>query len=111
MKGPGITDLDGIPVPANWFTKQVRYLPGGWASSAPINGAGGFYALAAKTSTAVTLTDVTGSVHTYVKKSDGGYTAPAGEYGILALDALGQVTLNDGGTFYVFDAAGQGHAR
>ena len=32
VKGPGITDVDGIPVPANWFTKQVRYLPGGWAS-------------------------------------------------------------------------------
>jgi RHS repeat-associated protein len=106
VKGPGI-DPAGMPVPADWFTKQVRYLPGGWASSAPINGAGGFYTLATKTSASVTLTDVTGSVHTYVKTSDGGYQAPAGEYGILALDGTGQVTLNDGGTVYVFDAAGK----
>lgn len=106
VKGPGI-DPAGIPVPASWFTRSVRYLPGGWASSTPINGVGGFYTLATKTSSAVTLTDVTGSVHTYVKKSDGGYTAPAGEYGILTLDAAGQVSLNDGGTFYTFNAAGK----
>ena len=107
VKGPGITDPDGIPVPASWFTKKVQYLPGGWSNSGPINGSGGFYTLATKTSTTVALTDVTGSVHTYTRKSDGGYTAPNGEYGILALDGAGQVTLNDGGTVYVFDAAGK----
>jgi RHS repeat-associated protein len=107
VKGPGITDPDGIPVPASWLTKKVQYLPGGWSTSGPINGAGGFYTLAKKTSTTVALTDVTGSVHTYTKKSDGGYTAPTGEYGVLALDGAGQVTLNDGGTIYVFDTSGK----
>jgi large repetitive protein len=107
VKGPGITNPDGIPVPANWFTKTVQYLPGGWASSGPINGTGGFYSLATKTDTSVTLTDVTGSVHTYSRKSEGGYTAPPGEYGILSVDATGQVTLDDGGTVYQFDAKGR----
>ncbi len=108
VKGPGISDtVDGMPVPADWFTKTVQYLPGGWTSSSPINGAGGLYTLATKTSTTVTLTDVSGAVHTYTKKSDGGYTAPANEYGILSLDANGQVTLDEGGTIYQFDAAGR----
>jgi RHS repeat-associated protein len=108
VKGPGIADtVNGIPVPADWFTKTVQYLPGGWSNSGPINGAGGFYTLATKTGTTVALTDVTGAVHTYSKKSDGGYTAPANEYGILSLDANGQVTLDDGGTVYQFDAAGR----
>jgi YD repeat-containing protein len=107
VKGPGISDPDGIPVPADWFTKTVQYLPGGWTNSGPINGAGGTYTLATKTSTTVTLTDVTGGVHTYTRKSDGGYTAPANEYGILSLDAAGQITLNEDGTIYQFDAAGR----
>ena len=106
VKGPGIA-AEGAPVPADWLTKKINYLPAGWTSSGPIAGAGGFYALATKNSTSVTLTDVTGSVHTYAKKSDGGYEAPSGEYGILAIDAVGQVTLNDGGTVYAFDAAGK----
>ena len=106
VKGPGLPAA-GIPVPADWFTKTVQYLPGGWINSGPINGAGGFYLLATKTNAAITLTDVTGSVHTFTKKSDGGYAAPAGEYGILALDRSGQVTLNDGGTVYQFDAEGK----
>ena len=106
VKGPGLPAA-GIPVPADWFTKTVQYLPGGWSNSGPINGAGGFYTLATKTSTTVTVTDVTGAVHTYTRKSDGGYTPPAGEYGILSLDAAGQVTLDDGGTVYQFDAAGK----
>ncbi len=106
VKGPGVPAA-GIPVPADWFTKTVQYLPGGWINSGPISGAGGFYLLATKTSAAVTLTDVTGSVHTFTKTSDGGYAAPAGEYGILALDRSGQVTLNDGGTVYQFDAEGK----
>ncbi|MEO5535338.1 MAG: PA14 domain-containing protein [Pseudolysinimonas sp.] len=106
VKGPGITDPDGIPVPATWFTRTVQYLPAGWTNSGPINGSGGFYTLATKTSTTVALTDVTGSVHTYAKKTDGGYTAPAGEYGVLSIDGSGQITLDDGGTICQFSAAG-----
>lgn len=107
VRGPGITDPDGIAVPASWFTKTVQYLPGGWTNSGPVNGAGGFYVSATKTSTSIALTDITGSVHTYSRKSDGGYTAPAGEYGILALDASGQITLDEGGQISQFDAAGR----
>jgi len=107
VKGPGITASDGIPVPASWFTKKVQYLPGGWSNSGPINGSGGFYTLATKTPTTVAVTDVTGSVHTYTRKSDGGYTAPNGEYGVLSLDGTGQVSLNDGGTIYQFNAVGR----
>src|SRR5690606_8795383 len=99
VEGPGLP-VDGIEVPADWFTKQVQYLPGGWVNSGPVNGTGGFYVSATKTSTAVTLTDVTGSVHTYTKKTDGGYTAPTGQHGILALDRDGQVTLEEAGTIY-----------
>ncbi|WP_246140136.1 PA14 domain-containing protein [Protaetiibacter larvae] len=106
VKGPGI-DAAGIPVQADWLTKKVQYLPGGWSGSGPISGAGGFYTLATKTGTSVTLTDVTGSVHSYAAKSGGGYTAPPGEYGVLALDGAGQVTLDEGGTVYQFDAAGK----
>ncbi|MGV3711859.1 PA14 domain-containing protein [Pseudolysinimonas sp.] len=107
VRGPGITDPDGIAVPASWFTKTVQYLPGGWTNSGPVNGAGGFYVSATKTSTSIALTDITGSVHTYSRKSDGGYTAPAGEYGVLALDASGQITLDEGGQLSQFDAAGR----
>ena len=101
------THPNGYPVPASWFTKEIRYLPAGWLSSAPMNGGASFYRLATKTSSSVTLTDVTGSVHIYARKSDGGYVAPQGEFGVLAIDGAGQVTLNDSGTVYVFDAAGK----
>lgn len=106
VKGPGLA-ANGQPVPATWFTKKVSFLPGGWSGSGPINGSGGFYTLATRSDSAVTITDVTGSVHTYTKKSAGGYEAPAGEYGILALDGAGLVTLNDGGTIYQFDGTGK----
>jgi RHS repeat-associated protein len=115
VKGPGIDPVanpNGIPVPPDWFTKKVQALPAGWGSSTPINGTGGFYASAQVTDSAVTITDVTGSVHTYVRTTStgtaNGYQAPAGEYGILALDATGLVTLTDGdGTVYAFDAKGK----
>ena len=106
VKGPGLPAA-GVPVPADWFTKRVQYLPGGWSNSGPIAGAGGAYVSAVKTSSAVTVTDVTGGVHTYTRKSDGGFQAPAGQYGVLALDAAGLVTLNDSGTIYQFDASGK----
>ncbi|MES2171725.1 MAG: PA14 domain-containing protein [Actinomycetota bacterium] len=55
------------------------------------------------------ITDVTGTVHTYTKTPTGagGYTPPTGEYGVLALDAAGLVTLtDDDGTVYSFNARG-----
>jgi RHS repeat-associated protein len=107
VKGPGLPAA-GQPVPADWFTKTVQTLPLGWSASAPINGAGGVYVSAAVTEASVAVTDVTGSVHTYVKKSTGGYTPPVGEYGVLSLDATGLVILtDDGGTVYTFNAQGR----
>jgi RHS repeat-associated protein len=94
-------------VPADWFSTKVQTLPNGWASSTPIAGSGGFYVSAEVNEAAVVLTDATGSVHTYTKTSSGGYTAPTGEYGVLSLDALGQVILTeDDGTVYAFNALG-----
>mgnify|MGYP001043091800 CR=1 FL=1 len=94
-------------VPPDWFSTQVEVLPAGWSTSTPMAGSGGFYSSARVTEASVVLTDLTGSVHTYVKKSSGGYTPPAGEYGVLSLDSNGLVTLaDDGGTVYTFNAQG-----
>lgn len=98
-------------VPASWFSTRVQTLPNGWSSSTPIAGSGGFYVSARVSEASVTLTDATGSVHTYAKTttggSTGGYTPPAGEYGVLSLDAAGLVVLtDDGGTVYTFNAQG-----
>jgi len=98
-------------VPANWFSTKVQTLPAGWSSSTPIAGSGGFYVSARVSEASVTLTDATGSVHTYAKTttggSTGGYTPPVGEYGVLSLDAAGLVVLtDDSGTVYSFNAQG-----
>jgi len=95
-------------VPPSWFTTKFQTLPAGWSASAPLVGDAGDYATATVTEGGVALTDTTGTVHTYVKKSDGGYTPPTGEYGVLALTAGGLITLNDDdGTIYNFNAAGR----
>ncbi|ANF31799.1 hypothetical protein A0130_09030 [Leifsonia xyli] len=101
-------------VPPDWFTTSAPVLPGGWASSTALTGVDG-YLRAQITESAVILTDSTGGVHTYTKNASPvnggvnapGYTAPAGESGVLALDKSGNVTLTDeSGTAYVFDATG-----
>ncbi|HWH26651.1 MAG TPA: PA14 domain-containing protein [Pseudolysinimonas sp.] len=95
------------PVPASWLSTKVQSLPGGWASSTPISGDDSVYASARVSEGAVTLTDLSGSVHTYTKASVGGYKAPEGEYGVLSLDAAGQVVLTEvDGTVYTFAADG-----
>ena len=54
------------------------------------------------------LTDSQGTSHTYTKKSEGGYTAPPGEAGVLTKDSAGAFTLTDeAGTVYTFDTAGK----
>ncbi|MES2170962.1 MAG: PA14 domain-containing protein [Actinomycetota bacterium] len=94
-------------VPASWFTTKFQLLPAGWSASAPLVGSAGRYVSAQVTDSAVAITDVTGTVHTYTKTSTGGYTPPTGEYGVLALDAAGLVTLtDDDGTVYSFNARG-----
>lgn len=106
-----VRDIHGVEftVPASWFSTKVQTLPNGWAASTPLAGSGGFYVSARVSEAAVTLTDATGSVHTYTKTIEGagGYTAPVGEHGVLSLDAVGQVILTDeGGTVYSFNAKG-----
>jgi RHS repeat-associated protein len=94
-------------VPASWFSTKIQTLPNGWASSAALAGAASVYASARVSETSVVLTDVSGTAHTYVKKSAGGYQAPTGEYGVLSLDAAGQVVLSEAnGTVYTFNAQG-----
>jgi len=95
-------------VPATWFTTKFQTMPAGWSASSPQIGDSQSYASAAVTEGGIALTDTTGGVHTFVKKSDGGYAPPAGEYGVLALTSGGLVTLNDdNGTIFNFNAAGR----
>ena len=95
-------------VPADWLTPSAEVLPAGWASSAPLAGGSGTYVSATLEATSVTLTDDTGTAHTYAKSSTGGYTPPPGEYGVLALSGGGQVNLTDSdGTVYVFGTNGR----
>jgi RHS repeat-associated protein len=106
VKGPGLP-ANGVIVPADWFSTKVQTLPAGWTSSTPIAGGAAFYASSRVTEGAIILTDVSGTAHTYTKTSNGGYTAPAGEYGILSLDASGQVVLTESdGTVYTFTPQG-----
>lgn len=108
VKGPNIAAA-GIPLPAEWLTTKAQTLPAGWSSSTPMAGSSAFYASARVSDAAVTLTDATGTIHTYVKTAggSGGYTAPAGEYGILSLDGAGQLVLTEAdGTVYTFTPQG-----
>ncbi|MFD2090306.1 PA14 domain-containing protein [Blastococcus deserti] len=95
-------------VPADWLTTTPETLPAGWTASAALAGNVGQYASADVKEGSVVLTDLSGSAHTYTRTSVGGYTAPEGEYGTLALDGKGQVTLLDeDGQTYVFGASGR----
>ena len=95
-------------VPSTWLTTNTQTLPSGWSASTAMAGEAGDYASAQVNESSVVLTDTTGTAHTYAKKSAGGYTAPEGEYGVLALDTTGLVTLQeDDGTVYSFTAAGR----
>ncbi|MGB3414790.1 MAG: PA14 domain-containing protein [Microbacteriaceae bacterium] len=95
-------------VPASWFSSPVSLLPAGWSTTTALAGATGTYVHAKVSEGSVILTDVSGSVHTYIKKSDGGYLTPEGEYGTLALDKTGLVSLTEiDGRVYSFDAQGR----
>lgn len=102
------TASDEYQVPSDWFSTKVQALPPGWSSSAPIAGNSSLYSSARVSEGSVTLTDASGSIHTYARASNGGYTAPAGEYGTLSVDANGQVVLSAiDGTVYAFGASGR----
>ncbi|MBD8729437.1 hypothetical protein IFT45_16015, partial [Frigoribacterium sp. CFBP 13707] len=99
-------------VPPSWFSRQVETLPAGWSASTALNGDAGDWSSVQVTDSAVILTDTTGTAHTY-KKTSGtgastGYTAPEGEFGVVALDATGKVTFSeDDGSVTVFGASGR----
>lgn len=106
------TDGTTVPdqvVPPEWlFRSDLPALPDGWTLSADVDGSGAAYTSALVTAQTVVLTDSSGAKHTWTKKSTGGYTPPAGEDGVLALDATGKVTLNDDdGQIYTFRTDGR----
>jgi RHS repeat-associated protein len=99
---------NAYPIPASWLTTSYQSLPAAWSASAPIDGDASAYVSATVTDSAVTLVDDSGTAHTYTKTSTGGYTPPAGEDGVVALDQNGVVTFtDDDGTVYVFNQAGK----
>ncbi|MCM3778178.1 PA14 domain-containing protein [Microbacterium hydrocarbonoxydans] len=103
-----LADDEGpVIVPASWFTTQRSPLRQGWTASTPIAGDATAWSRATIEPQAVVLTDVTGGAHTYSRTSSGGYTPPAGEYGVVSLDNSGRVVFTDeGGTVYQFAANG-----
>ena len=100
------TSTDSIPktVPAAWFTRTPQILPTGWGGSSVLTGSDATYVRAEAAEAAIKLTDVYGTVHSYTKRSAGGYEPPAGESGVVALDTdTGAITFTDaGGTVHVF---------
>ncbi len=115
VTGPATVQLlakgaDGIsfPVPSSWLSPTYEVLPAGWSASTDLDGSGGSFVSAQVTESSVALTDDTGTVHTYMKSSTGGYTPPPGEYGVVGLDSAGLVTYtDDGGTVYGFNGSGR----
>ena len=103
-----LADSEGpVIVPASWFTTQRSPMRDGWSASTPIAGDATAWARASIEPQAIVLTDVTGGAHTYARTSSGGYTPPAGEYGVVSLDSTGRVVFTDeGGTVYQFTAGG-----
>ncbi|MFJ2369568.1 PA14 domain-containing protein [Microbacterium sp. NPDC087665] len=96
-----------VIVPPSWFTTKRTTIAEGWTSSTPIAGDATAWAKAAIEPQAVILTDTTGGSHTYSRTSNGGYTPPAGEYGVVSLDITGRVVFTDeSGTVYQFAANG-----
>lgn len=103
-----LADSEGpVIVPSSWFTTRRTTMREGWSASTPIAGDTTAWARAAIEPQAVVLTDIAGAAHTYARTSSGGYTPPAGEYGIVSLDASGRVVFTDeSGTVYQFTASG-----
>ncbi|WP_190278759.1 PA14 domain-containing protein [Cellulomonas sp. B6] len=105
-RGPGYPG--GVVVPAAWLSPTFETLPAGWSASSALAGETAAYTTAVVDASAVVLTDVTGTAHTYTRRSDGGYAPPPGEYGVLALSTSGQVSLTDeDGTVYAFGTNGR----
>ena len=111
LKRPNSTVTSGpdiVPVPAEWFTRTSPLLPTGWGSSSILAGTSSNYTKAEVNEGTIKFTDTTGSVHTYIKKSAGGYEPPEGETGVVSLSTNGTVALTDGtGMVYSFAKDGK----
>ncbi|MCP2168215.1 PA14 domain-containing protein [Goodfellowiella coeruleoviolacea] len=105
------TDDTTVPqqiVRSDWlYSEDLPALPQGWTLSADLDGQGGSYVSAQVTDQTVVLTDASGAKHTWTKASNGGYTPPTGEDGVLSLDNSGRVNLADGGEVFVFRSDGK----
>jgi RHS repeat-associated protein len=95
-------------VPPSWFTRTIPTLPAGWSGSTPIAGGSYEYASVQVSENSLSFLDFTGATHIYTKKSEGGYTAPTGEYSTATVDKKGLVSLTDeAGVVYTFNADGK----
>ncbi|WP_194838786.1 PA14 domain-containing protein [Nocardia sp. XZ_19_369] len=84
------------------FSSDPSPLPKGWTLSVQ----GSNYSKAEMLDGSVVLTDGTGSKHTWSKASAGGYTPPANEDGVLAVDNSGKITVTQGDMASVFNSDG-----
>ncbi|MFI6169026.1 PA14 domain-containing protein [Nocardia sp. NPDC051052] len=84
------------------FSSDPSPLPNGWTLSVQ----GSNYSKAEMLDGSVVLTDGTGAKHTWGKASAGGYTPPANEDGVLAVDNSGKITVTGGDVVSVFNSDG-----
>ena len=97
--GPGYAQ--GVVVPASWLSPSAAALPSGWTLSP-----GAAFVSAQRTATGVTLLDASGATHAWTSTGSG-FLPPPGEDGVLASDAAGALTLQQGSGTYVFDLGGR----
>jgi hypothetical protein len=103
-------EVDGVQkqVPPDWFSKKVPTLPAGWSASAPIAGDATRWVSAKVTESAVVLTELGGTTYMYQRRGAGGFTPPAGSYGVVSLDGQGRVVFTDeDGTVHQFTKEGR----
>lgn len=92
-------------LPSSWLSPGITTVPTGWNVSLP--GGGNSYTSAVPGYQSVVLTDASGQGHTYLEKTSGGYTPPAGEAGTLTgSTTLGWTLTDSDGSVYVFNSAG-----
>ncbi|MGD8193069.1 PA14 domain-containing protein [Herbiconiux sp. P18] len=98
-------------VEAKWLTRQLEILPAGWGGSNVLGGISTAYVKAEVGEGSIKFTDAVGVIHSYPKKSTGGFEPPPGEYGVAALskdpDSPTPVSLtDDSGITYIFNRDG-----
>ncbi|WP_156371002.1 PA14 domain-containing protein, partial [Nocardia arizonensis] len=91
-----------VVVTDNLYARDPAPLPSGWT----LGVAGAEYVDARMLDGSVVLTDNAGGKHAWTKASEGGYIPPADEDGILAVDALGRVSITKDGTVSEFNTDG-----